>query len=197
MKVIEFMGMPKAGKSTQLEYVESVLKHKKGARVRVVYEGARVCPLDKSERFMHNAWSFHNTTNRIMEARENSFDYMLVDRGVYDHIAFTYALHHSKEITIDQCDEQEQYFRHFGFLEESVLAFMIDPEEAMKRELKHHQISGRVMNPDFLKILHSSYQNLLEECELGEIVPAKVQVIDGSKPIKENMEEVLSFVLAD
>ena len=50
MNVIEFMGMPRAGKTTALEIMESYLKTF-GARVRTVYEGARICPLDKSDRF--------------------------------------------------------------------------------------------------------------------------------------------------
>ena len=65
MNVIEFMGMPRAGKTTALEIMESYLKTC-GARVRTVYEGARICPLDKSDRFNYHSWSFHNTINRIL-----------------------------------------------------------------------------------------------------------------------------------
>ena len=107
MKCIEFMGMPRAGKSTQLELVETVLKHEKKASVRNIYEGARICPIGKENRFQYNSWSFHNTTNRIMEARMDNFDYLLIDRGIYDHIAFTRALYLGGQIN------KKQYVRHY------------------------------------------------------------------------------------
>ena len=39
MKVVEFFGMPRSGKTTGIEIVESYFKQK-GARVRTLYEGA-------------------------------------------------------------------------------------------------------------------------------------------------------------
>ena len=184
MESIEFMGMPKAGKSTQLELIETFLKHEKRVSVRTIYEGARVCPIDKKTRFQHNAWSFHNTTNRLMEAQLTDPDYLLIDRGVYDHIAFTQALYRSGQITTEQYEAQARYFREFGFLEDSVIALMINPDEAMKREMKYHQFCGRVMNDNFLALLYEAYK------ETTLTIPQSHIVIDSSKTVKENNKEI-------
>ncbi len=50
MKVIEFAGMPKAGKTTAINIAESYLKKQK-KNVRIIYEGARISPLSKEDRF--------------------------------------------------------------------------------------------------------------------------------------------------
>jgi len=188
MKSIEFMGMPKAGKSTQLELVETILKHERKSLVRNIYEGARICPIDKKERFQYNAWSFHNTANRIMEARMNNFDYLLIDRGIYDHVAFTHTLYKCGQISKEQYEAQAKYFQQFRFLEDSVIVFMINPDEAMMRENKHHKFCGRVMNKNFLSRLYEAYQELIPK------IQQEHYVIDGSKSLDDNGEEVLDFV---
>ena len=45
MKVIEFLGIPRVGKTNALEVEESCLK-KEGANVRIIVEGVSICPLD-------------------------------------------------------------------------------------------------------------------------------------------------------
>lgn len=185
------MGMPKAGKSTQLELVETVLKHEKKAVMRNVYEGARICPLDKKDRFQYNAWSFHNTINRIMESKTGCSDYLLIDRGVYDHVAFTHALYQCGQITNEQFEAQANYFQQFGFLEDAVLVFMVSPKESIERENKHHKFQGRVMNKEFLSALYIAYQ---------EIIPTIQQehyLIDGSKSLDGNGKEILDFVIEE
>ncbi len=188
IKTIEFTGMPKAGKSTQMELLETILKHKKGFNVRNIYEGARVCPLDKKDRFQYNAWSFNNTINRIMEAKASKFNYILIDRGIHDHIAFTKALYSYGQITAKQCEAQLKYFGEFSFLEDIVLVFIISPKEAMEREYKHHEFTGTVMNEKFLIELHKAYIDTIPE------IKQKHVLINGSKSIKENKKEILNFI---
>ncbi len=189
IKTIEFSGMPKAGKSTQLELLETILKHEKNFDVRNIYEGARICPLNKKDRFQYNAWSFNNTINRIMESKSIALDYMLIDRGIYGHIAFTKALYSYGQITAKQREAQLKYFREFAFLEDIVLVFMIEPEEALRRECKHHEFTGAVMNREFLTELHRAYIDTIPEIKQKHIL------IDSSKSIKENKEEILNFIV--
>ena len=189
MEVVEFMGMPKAGKSTQVELTETFLKHQKKARIRNIYEGARICPLDKSERFLYNAWSFHSTVNKLIEARISNFDYILLDRGVYDHIAFTHALYRSEQINEKQFEAQVKYFQEFTSLEDFVLVFMLEPEEVINRENKYYQLTGRVINLDFLTRLHNAYTEII----LG--IEKRLCLIDGSRPLENNIEEVLDFLV--
>ncbi len=181
MKVIEFLGMPKSGKSTALEIAESFLK-REGKRVRTVYEGARVSPLDKSNRFMYNAWSFHNTVNRILEARLDHYDYILVDRGVHDHMVFAEAI---KNMCEQRMHLVQEYYRMFWEIEDEHFLYMLSPEEAISRERKHNPFLGRVFEMDFLTNLYACYSEWQER--FGRIG----QVFDGGKSLEENTAELL------
>jgi len=188
MNIVEFAGMPKAGKSTQIELLETYLKHERGLKIRIVYEGARICPLEKTDRFLFNSWSFNNTINRVMEVKNQSFDFVLIDRGVQDHICFTKALYDAGQITFQQYEAQLGYFEQFLFLEDEVLIFLIDPEESMRREYKHQSFDGRVMNNNFLSLLYAEYKKTKAENQ-------KFTAIDCNKPVIVNKEEILNFIL--
>ncbi len=188
MKCVEFMGMPKSGKTTQLELLETILKHEKKYNVRGIFEGARISPLDKDDRFLYNTWSFHNTTNKIMEARNKCCDYVLVDRGVYDHLAFTDALYKSGDISKKQWQSQIKYFNEFTNLHDCVFVFMLSPLDSMERENKNHMFSGRVMNMDFLSKLHDSYQEIIPK------INRDYYVVDGGGSLGKNGEGVLGFL---
>lgn len=185
---IEFMGMPKAGKTTQMEILESNLKEK-GYTVRCIYEGARVSPLDKKDYFLFNSWSFNNTTNKILEAKLYDTDYILIDRGVYDHTAFSKALRKSNRITSKEADDSISYFRHFYDIEDLVFLFAVPPEVSLRREFKHKNTGfGRVLNPDFLKTLFDAYLDVENEIEKDHLV------IDGTKKLKENSREMMEKI---
>lgn len=188
MKIIEFLGTPKAGKSKQLELVEKVLIHNKGYKTKTIQRGARRSSLNKNERFEYHSWSFHDVVNRIMELKKENFDYLLIDRGVYDHIAFTNTLYNEKEITKSQFESQKKYFNEFTFLEDACLVFLIDPNLAMKREFKYHKFRGKVMNKRFLTKLNSSYKELIPEIKKKKII------INGDDNLKKNLEYITNFI---
>jgi len=187
MKAIEFFGMPRSGKTTGIEIVESYFKQK-GARVRTVYEGARVSPLDKSDRFNYNSWSFHNTTNRILEAREDHYDFILIDRGILDHLAFLDAIQ-------SQCEGKDleataQYYKQFRDIQDIELFFTVEIDEAIRREVKHKPFIGRVFQRDFLEGLERAYQTTVSEAQRTR----KIRTIDGNKSSKNNLRVMLEIV---
>ncbi len=187
MKVIEFAGMPKAGKTTAINIAESYLKKQK-KNVRIIYEGARISPLSKEDRFMYNAWSFHNTANRILEARLNKYDFILIDRGVLDHFAFSRAIEHlCPDYNIDAALD---YYSMFANLEDYVFLYMLRPEEAIRREKKHNPFLGSVFNIDFLKKLYSSYQSLYESVRIQK----EMVLFDGSKPLDKNTKRLIEIL---
>jgi len=187
-RVIEFLGMPKAGKSTAIEFAESYLKHA-GKKVRVIYEGARISPLDKSDRFNYNSWSFHNTLNRLMESRLDSYDFVLIDRGVFDHIAFGIAIEtFCSERSIQIANE---YYKLFSGLEDEAWLFGLPPDEAVRRERKHNPLLGRVFDLGFLSGLAKSYRFVEKEILSRGI---QLQNFDGMKSIQENQERIKTFL---
>lgn len=197
MKVIEFLGMPRAGKTTAVEIAESYFKKEK-AKVRTVYEGARICPLDKSERFNYNAWSFHNTVNRILEARLDNYDFILVDRGILDHISFLQAIEPlCKGYSMREIRETLNYYHQFLRLQDMEIYFKINPEEAIKREKKHKPFLGSVFDKDFLIRLFVAYENVYKWAD-GTLVDRAlgkkgIYEIDGNNDLNKNSEKILDL----
>lgn len=187
MKVVEFMGMPRAGKTTALEAMESYLKME-GARVRVVYEGARICPLDKSDRFNYNSWSFHNTINRILEARLDHYDFILIDRGVIDHMAFSQAI--CSRIQKDSLPNFS-YYQQFVNLQDLEIFFYVNPDESIRRESKNKPFIGRVFNSDFLRILSQAYRETVGV--MKDQYGREIKIFDGNSPIEKNISDILDL----
>lgn len=181
MKVIEFLGMPKSGKSTAIEIAESYLK-RQGKRIRTIYEGARVSPLDKKDRFMYNGWSFHNTVNRILEARLDHYDFILVDRGVNDHIIFSQAI---KSFCNQNIADIQKYYKMFQGIEDESFLYLLTAKESIEREKKHNPFLGRVFNNGFLNNLYQEYLNW------GKKNCRPKDIFNGGNSLKENSEILL------
>ncbi|MFB6182198.1 MAG: hypothetical protein ABEJ24_04875 [Candidatus Magasanikbacteria bacterium] len=193
MKVIEFLGMPQAGKSTNIESLESHLKHERNCKVRKVVEGARICPINKERRFYYNSWSFHRTINKLIEVTGGSaFDHVLVDRGPFDSKLFTKALSRNGSIDSKVEEDSIQYMDNFQELIDLVVIFMVDPEVSISREKKYNDIEGRVMNNEFLSILYEEYVSFCERYSNQENFLA----IDGEDPIEENHDLITEKVLS-
>lgn len=186
MQCIEFMGMPNAGKSTHIKYLEKILKEY-NFNVKIIQGGARLSPLDKDEAFLFNTWSFHSVSNRIMELKKENPDFLLVDRGVYDHMVFAKTLYEKGRIHKSQSEAQLKYFREFLFLEDRVLLFMAKPQDSLQRE--NHV--GRVMNENFLNLLYKFYN------EMTNKIQKKHCIIDGTKDMEENRKKIIEFILRD
>ena len=88
--VVEFAGVPKAGKSTTLGQVHAFLK-RCGFRVEVVVEHASICPIRDKKHANFNVWTACTTLSRILEktqipSRPGDPDVLLLDRGLFDAV---------------------------------------------------------------------------------------------------------------
>lgn len=186
---IEFAGMPKSGKSTNIESITSYFQHYLNYKIRKIEEGARISPLDKKNPFTYNSWSFHTTINELLRALliEIDYDLILIDRGVYDHICFTEALKRDKRITEREAKTSIEYFKNFLKYENAIILFLVEPEEALRRELKHNRVKGRVMNEEFLSILYDVYENYPR-------LNMDVYVVDGSLPFEKNNSDIIKWI---
>ena len=150
--------------------------------------GLRVSPLDKSDRFNYNSWSFHNTTNRILEAREDHYDFILIDRGVLDHLAFLAAIR-------SQCEGKDleattQYYKQFREIQDTELFFTVDIKEAIRREVKNKPFIGRVFQTDFLERLERAHQTVVDDAQKKR----EIRIVDGNKSSENNLRVMLDIV---
>jgi len=88
--VIEFAGLPKAGKTTAVNQLYSFLK-RCGFGVKVVVERASVCPIRDKRHATFNIWTAATTLAQLLEytqdpPRPDDPDIVVLDRGLFDSI---------------------------------------------------------------------------------------------------------------
>src|SRR5437016_696980 len=90
--VIEFAGVPKAGKSSTISQIYSFLK-RCGFRVKIVVERASVCPVRDKRHFTFNVWTAATTLAQILDQtqeppRDDQPQILILDRGLFDSICW-------------------------------------------------------------------------------------------------------------
>ena len=90
--VIEFAGVPKAGKTTTLNTIHGFLK-RCGFKVETVIERASVCPIRDKKHFNFNVWTACTSLTQILEKTQdppspNDPDILILDRGIFDALSW-------------------------------------------------------------------------------------------------------------
>src|SRR6266705_538189 len=90
--VLEFAGVPKAGKTSTIGALQAFLK-RCGFRVEVVVERASVCPIRDKRHFNFNVWTACTTLSQLLEktqlpGRPEDPDLLIIDRGLFDAICW-------------------------------------------------------------------------------------------------------------
>jgi predicted NUDIX family phosphoesterase len=88
--VIEFAGVPKAGKTTTLNHVQAFLR-RCGFRVNVVVERASVCPIKDKKDSNFNIWTACTTLVQVLDKTQtppsvDDPEILILDRGIFDSI---------------------------------------------------------------------------------------------------------------
>jgi predicted ATPase len=90
--VVEFAGVPKAGKTSTLNQIQAFLK-RCGFRIEVVVERASVCPIRDKKHANFNVWTAITTLAQILEKtqdppRVDDPHVLFLDRGIFDSICW-------------------------------------------------------------------------------------------------------------
>lgn len=200
---IEFSGTPKSGKSTCIDIVGhffrrldyNVLAPTEGASKRTPY-------FLKDNLMAFNTWSASYALMYVLEGIHGSdkFDLAVLDRGLFDALAWFQILGNKDEITREVRDKVHEFLliEEWRSNIDAVLLFTTDPETSLKREGLHKiiQEEGRAMNPDFLPELNAAYEQVREE-HSEEF--ARFELIDtsdeqGTTP-RSTAEEAVAFIL--
>ncbi len=64
--------------------------------------------------------------------------------------------------------------------------FMVPPEIALERKLKHNELPGKILNPEFLRILYGQYLRYYYEYLSGETNVPNLIILDMSGSIDDN-----------
>ena len=166
---IEFSGTPKSGKSTCIDIVAHFFR-RLGFRVLAPTEGAskRTPYYLKDDWVAFNTWSASYALTHIVECLYSLEQYHLVilDRGLFDALAWFQLLLHRGEISQSDCDRVHNFLliEKWRSAIDYVFLFTADPATSLKRENQHKLVDepGRAMNPRSLEELNRAYASVQE-----------------------------------
>lgn len=164
--VIEFAGVPKAGKSTTLANVQTFLK-RCGFRTDVVVERASVCPIRDKKHANFNVWTAC-TTLAQNPPREGDPQILFLDRGLFDSICWMTMMEQIARIRKEELRIAEAFFTVEDWSDRitAVFAMLASPEDSMSREQGVLPVEGKVgsiMNLDILKKIKAVNEQCIEK----------------------------------
>ena len=167
--VIEFAGVPKAGKTTTLSHVQTFLK-RCGFRTDVVVERASICPIRDKKHANFNIWTACTTLAQILEKTQNpprSDDpqILFLDRGLFDSICWMTMMERVSRIRPDERDLIQKFLTIDDWKRRisAVFVMLASPQDAMKREqgvLPVEGTGGSIMNSEILQQI----KDINEQC---------------------------------
>ncbi len=138
--VIEFAGVPKAGKTTTISHVQTFLK-RCGFRTDVVVERASICPIRDKKHVNFNVWTACTTLAQILEKTQNpprpdDPQILFLDRGLYDSICWMIMMERISRIRQDERELIQQFLTIDDWRKRisAVFVMLASPSDAMKRE---------------------------------------------------------------
>ena len=163
-EVIEFAGVPKAGKTTTLGQVHAFLK-RCGFRVEVVVEHASICPIRDKKHANFNVWTACTTLAQILErtqipSRPDDPDVLILDRGLFDAVNWFAVMERLARIREAERDLVERFLLMDDWRKRitGVIVMTASPADSMERERGYLPVdgaAGSIMNDD---VLHTMLQ---------------------------------------
>ena len=179
---VEFSGTPKSGKSTCIDSVSHFFRRIRLDAAAPSYERARfsiLAPTEGASRrtpaFLRddlvafNTWSASYALTHILEGRYHSdrFHLAILDRGLFDALAWFQLLRMNGEISLDDMKRVHEFLLidHWRSEVDAVFLFTADATTSLQRENEGKLIDapGRAMNEDFINDLNEAYQIVMEE----------------------------------
>ena len=84
---LEFAGTPKSGKTTVISCLDLFLR-RNGFKVKWLVERASTSPISNKQHMFFNVWTAATTLSSMLAAMEDDVDVIIMDRGIYDAIAW-------------------------------------------------------------------------------------------------------------
>lgn len=198
--VIEFAGLPKAGKSTTLSSIQMFLK-RCGFKTEILVEGASVCPIKDKKHAHFNVWTTCTALSQILERtqdppRADDPQVLFLDRGIFDAICWFRVMEQLCRVRAEDREKIESFLRLKDWRSKvSGVVFMTaNPDDALDRERGLLEVigsPGSIMNMEVLAKLKDIYDQAA--CELKE--EFNVIRVDTSLPELSNPRSSAEYVL--
>ena len=171
--VIEFAGVPKAGKTTTLKHVQTFLK-RCGFRTDVVVERASVCPIRDKKHANFNVWTACTTLAQVLEKTQNpprpdDPHILFLDRGLFDSICWMRVMERIYRLRRDEREQVERFLMLDDWRKRvsAVFVMLASAEDAMRREQGVLPVAGggSIMNVETLNQIRAENQSCIAEFE--------------------------------
>ncbi len=194
MKVIEFFGIPRAGKTTQRKKLVQRLQEE-GLKYRIFRKPRKL--LEKTRNLEELNFVYFEAMVQFYErGKQKEVDYLIFDRGLYDRIALITADYKRGEISssfrtklISQLESKIEQITH-PFL------FLVTPEISLQRKKEQRKCGQRgysithiplPKDKGWLEHMFSTYKHM------KEIYP-EIELINTSQKEKDMHKEILNFL---
>ncbi len=205
--VLEFAGVPKAGKTSTLNALQSFLK-RCGFRVEIVAEKAAVCPIRDKHHFNFNVWTACTTLAQILEKTQNppgpsDPDILILDRGLFDAVCWLQLMERLERIRPGERGILEKFLMVDDWRRRISAVFVMTakPSDAMAREkgllpVKGSKGRGSIMNEPVLEqMLQTTTETAIRLKNDFRIYHINTSEIQHKEPQRRVAEIVAGYTL--
>jgi predicted NUDIX family phosphoesterase len=203
--VVEFAGLPKAGKTSTLSQVYSFLR-RCGFRCEVIVERASVCPIRDKKHFNFNIWTACTSISQLLDKTQNppndsDPDILFLDRGIFDSLCWFSLLEQLGRIRPDDRRKVSEFLLIQDWTSRitGVIAMTAKPKDALQREQGHlpvEGLEGSIMNQTVLKRMDRVIKDAIGQYQNDfPIYSVNTSSREYSGKVKRTCEAVVNRIL--
>jgi len=184
-KIIEFIGMPRAGKTTQLTLLAQHLRAEGYSVATITDRGREELAVPPAESLAYVITLASLALQRKFQYAHH--DFLLVDRGLNDVIAWADCYLALQKITAREQAALKAVFERFAREVSLTLNLQISVPEALVRHRnvlsEHNAADDQALNEPFLTVLQQSYKQ--NETNFHSSI-----YVDGHQPIEDTQRSI-------
>ena len=190
MVIIEFIGMPRAGKSTQVKLLKKELE-KRGSSVKVIADRTlmKKIKISPTEVIAYKIVFYSKVLEEFFKHKKR-FDYIIIDRGFRDSKIWFEVENILGHIHSKRALELGKTFEEFSQKVHKTICMMVNPDEAFQRHLKteHMEVDDVGTSKKYLAALRQAY------CRNRRQLPHCLWIDQKNNPQKIH-QKILKFIL--
>ena len=191
MKLIEFVGMPRSGKSTQAELLKKALETR-GKNVILITDREHMARLTvPPQESLAFALSYYGQLLDTYYSYKDRSEIMIIDRGWSDAAVWADVYRTMKVVTDTEATALADCFARFAGMATAVICMDLAPEASLERHRAtlHENVDDVAMNPEWLSTLHAAYTTRKERF-------TNPLEVDGAQSSEDAHARIMAFLEA-
>lgn len=191
MKLIEFVGMPRSGKSTQAELLRKALEAR-GVTAIVLGDRERMAQLSvPPQESLAFALALYGQLIDAYYRYKDQAEYLIVDRGWSDAPVWADVYRELKTVTDAEAAALAECYGRFARMTTATISMNVTAEVALERHRAtlHEDVDDVAMNPEWLAALSAAYDR--RKGAFSNAVD-----VDGTLPPEEAHVRIMGFLEA-